>query len=217
MEFRMKSIRSQAGFSFIEVLITAFILATVLMGAVAVQAVAKKSSFEAQQRTVASYLSSDIIERLRLNKTWLQTSLSTASYEVTGIGDGSRSAPACTQSNGGMKDCTGTSLNQHDLFQWEELMSGAFVQVDGNSLPILAEPLACIIIDSTGMAGIMVTWLGRNSEIDMSKAHLAHLGKLSDARLASLLASVSDLSSFSDDCGISDNDRHVYAMVTMIR
>ena len=213
----MTSSRSQSGFSLIEVLITAFIFSTALMGAIAIQAVAKKSSFEAQQRTVASYLGTDIIERLRLNKLWLQGVLAAGSYEVTGVGDNSLSAPSCSESNGGMKDCNGSDLNQHNLFQWQELMLGSLIDNDGSPFPTLSKPLACIVIDSTGLTGVMITWLGRNSRVDATKAGLAQFGQISDARLTTLLGSVTNLTSFSNDCGLSDDDRHVYGMVTMIR
>ena len=53
--------------TFIEVLIALVILIMGILGAVAMQATAKKGSFDAMQRSVASALAQDIIERMRGN------------------------------------------------------------------------------------------------------------------------------------------------------
>jgi type IV pilus assembly protein PilV len=53
--------------SFIEVLIALVILVTGILGAVAMQATAKKGSLDALQRSIASALTQDILERMRSN------------------------------------------------------------------------------------------------------------------------------------------------------
>ena len=57
----------QCGMTFIEVLIALVIMVTGILGAVAMQATAKKGSFDAMQRALASALAQDIIERMRSN------------------------------------------------------------------------------------------------------------------------------------------------------
>lgn len=65
--FFKKSHKSQKGMTLIEVLVALVILVTGIFGAVAMQASAKKGSFDAMQRSVASALAQDIIERMRSN------------------------------------------------------------------------------------------------------------------------------------------------------
>jgi type IV pilus assembly protein PilV len=64
--FHLK-INHQKGMSFIEVLIALVILVTGILGAVAMQATAKKGSLDALQRSIASALTQDILERMRSN------------------------------------------------------------------------------------------------------------------------------------------------------
>ena len=61
----------QKGMTFIEVLIALVIMVTGILGAVAMQATAKKGSFDAMQRSLASSLAQDIIERMRSNNATL--------------------------------------------------------------------------------------------------------------------------------------------------
>ncbi len=55
----------QTGLTFVEVLIALFIIVTGILGAVAMQATAKQSSFDAMQRSLASSLAEDLIARMR--------------------------------------------------------------------------------------------------------------------------------------------------------
>ncbi|MEM5550017.1 type IV pilus modification protein PilV [Pseudoalteromonas sp. NEC-BIFX-2020_002] len=58
---------SLRGFTLIEVLIAFVILSFGLLGAVALQATAKKASFDSMQRAAAVALGNDIIQRMRAN------------------------------------------------------------------------------------------------------------------------------------------------------
>ncbi|KPH64716.1 pilus assembly protein [Pseudoalteromonas porphyrae] len=58
---------SLRGFTLIEVLIAFVILSFGLLGAVALQATAKKASFDSMQRAAAVALGNDIIQRIRAN------------------------------------------------------------------------------------------------------------------------------------------------------
>ena len=71
------------GFTFIEVLIAMFILVTGILGAVAMQATAKKASFDAMQRSLASALAKDVIERMRSNKASLLAGYAGSDYGET--------------------------------------------------------------------------------------------------------------------------------------
>ena len=57
----------QQGMTLIEVLVALFVLVTGVLGAIALQTNAKQGSFDAMQRSLASALAQDIIERIRSN------------------------------------------------------------------------------------------------------------------------------------------------------
>ena len=60
-------IKKHYGMTFIEVLVALFILVSGILGAVAMQHTSKKGSFDAMQRSLATTLAQDIIERMRSN------------------------------------------------------------------------------------------------------------------------------------------------------
>ena len=59
--------RVQSGFTLIEALVTAFILAVGIMGIVSLLSLSKVSQHESIQRTRAVVLADDILERIRRN------------------------------------------------------------------------------------------------------------------------------------------------------
>jgi len=61
--------RTQSGFTLLEVLIAFMVLSFGLLGAVALQAQAKKASFDSMQRAAAISLGEDIMQRIRANDT----------------------------------------------------------------------------------------------------------------------------------------------------
>ena len=61
--------RTQSGFTLLEVLIAFMVLSFGLLGAVALQAQAKKASFDSMQRAAAISLGEDIMQRIRSNDT----------------------------------------------------------------------------------------------------------------------------------------------------
>jgi type IV pilus assembly protein PilV len=58
----------RTGFSLLEVMIAAVVLSFGLLGLVALQTTSKFSGYEARQRTIASWLATDIVERARINR-----------------------------------------------------------------------------------------------------------------------------------------------------
>ncbi len=64
----MRRLTCLAGFSLLEVMIAAVVLSFGLLGLVAMQVQAKFSSYEARQRTIASWLANDMVERLKVNR-----------------------------------------------------------------------------------------------------------------------------------------------------
>jgi len=142
----------QAGFSMIEVLITVFVVAIGLLGIASVQFISKRSNFEAVQRTTATLLANDIIERMRANPGMLLEYAGDAGSPIAPLGGptATRTQPAldCTTSA-----CSPFELSQYDLWEWETALNGLSEQVtaDGSSTGGLHSPTACIT--TTGAAG----------------------------------------------------------------
>lgn len=70
---RLTHNRIQRGFSLIEVLVALVILVIGLIGIFNLHIVAKRGSFESFQQTQASYYANDIINRMKLNRTQLDS------------------------------------------------------------------------------------------------------------------------------------------------
>ncbi len=73
----------------VEVLVAVLIFAVGLLGMAAMQLAAKKSSYEATQRSIATSLSRDILERMRSNPGQI------AAYVANDVGD--TSSPPATR------------------------------------------------------------------------------------------------------------------------
>lgn len=102
----------QKGVGLIEVLVAVFILSGGLMGLAALQTKSLRYNHEAYMRTVASILSSDIIDRLRANSA---EALSTDSYSFTLGENASGDADACETAS-----CSSTALAAYDYKQWSD-------------------------------------------------------------------------------------------------
>ena len=78
----------QSGIGMIEVLVTLFIVSVGFLNMAALQTTAKRSNFDAVQRTTAVMLAHDIVERMRANPGVLET------YLTNGVGGATLNAPA---------------------------------------------------------------------------------------------------------------------------
>lgn len=112
------------GAGLIEVLIALFVVAIGLLGIASLQFMSLRSNFEAVQRTTASLLAQDIIERMRANNQQLESYAGTLETPVAPVGGAtitSEPSPTCTASD----PCTvpGT-LAAHDLWEWEQAIDG---------------------------------------------------------------------------------------------
>ena len=135
----------QKGMSFIEVLIALLILVTGILGAVAMQATAKKGSFDALQRSVASGLTQDILERMRSNDV----------NELNNYADTYQAiAPAaiiaCFTAS---TLCDSAALRAEDTLQWQYGLSGL---IDG---------VGCINVNNNEVM-ITISWQGRENSQD---------------------------------------------------
>ena len=142
------------GMTFIEVLIALVILTVGILGSVAMLAVAKKSSFDALQRSVASTLAQDIVERMRGNSSDVL-----ASYEgVYGAADPGTAPTLCNSS----ALCSNTQLATADIYEWTQAIRGADTLYNSSNSGGLVDGRGCIDVNNITVT-ITVTWQGKSS------------------------------------------------------
>ena len=137
--------RTQNGMTFIEILIALVVLVTGILGAVAMQATAKKGSMDALQRSVASALTQDILERMRSNDI-----NELGNYANTYLAAAPAALTTCFTAG---TLCTPAQLRAEDLVQWQQ---GLFSLIDG---------VGCIAVNNN-LVTITVSWQGRTSTQD---------------------------------------------------
>ncbi len=153
-----KSYSHQLGLSLIEVLVALFIMVTGILGAVAMQASAKKGSFDAMQRSIASALAQDILERMRSNDATILES-----YEGT-YGDGSQAVPAVS-CNLSTALCTPAQRVIYDRYQWEQNLIGTNIKSGTSNVGGLIDPVACIQHTNNNVI-VVISWQGRELTAD---------------------------------------------------
>ena len=143
------------GFYLLEVLVAALILSVGMIGIAGLQLTSKRSNFEATQRTTASLLVQELIERMRGNPDQLAT------YTSGGVG---RTLTGATM---GVVDCSGgcntIQIAQFDLYQWEQALSGVAEQNTGGvNVGGLTAPTACVTGPNggSGTYTVAVAWRG---------------------------------------------------------
>ncbi len=104
--------RTQQGFTLIEVLIAVVILAVGLLGMASLTLNSLQSSQGAALRSQASSLAGDLAERLRANKDF---AISNNTNYLLAANAGTTNKPACVDSNTG---CSTADQAQRDLFEW---------------------------------------------------------------------------------------------------
>ena len=152
---RQPSRARQRGLGLIEVLIALLVFAVGMLGMTTMQLGAKRASYEATQRSIATSLARDILERMRSNPAAL------VSYEVSELG--SATVAAGTNCNTG--PCTATQLAGRDLYEWSELLKGASEQITVSGVTTdaggLVDYRACIT-ETLGLVEVAIAWRGIN-------------------------------------------------------
>ncbi|PKF61221.1 type IV pilus modification protein PilV [Psychromonas sp. psych-6C06] len=152
---------THGGFSLIEIMISAFILALGLLGLAGMQSTAVKSTIEIQQRSLANSLITDITERMQLNRLWLSGAGN--SYSIDSLTDANLSIPNCIGSGGVFVNCSGEDIKNNDLYEWKQKFTGAEVNASTNGENGLVEADACIAVSpASGSDGelvqIVISW-----------------------------------------------------------
>ena len=176
----------QSGFTLIEALVAAFVLAVGIMGIVSLLSLSKVSQHESIQRARAVVLADDILERIRRNPAGMSVyrcatfsveppdsvEPSDICLEMEPLGDAGRGAepvPNCHSAT-----CSKTELAAHDLWTWERLLDGASAIVTDGGAPTvgLRNVSACINFtaddgrQNTGIVDVVIQWQGLQETAD---------------------------------------------------
>jgi type IV pilus assembly protein PilV len=145
-----------AGFSLLEVLVAVLVLGIGLTAVASIQMTSKRANFEAVQRATAAVLTQDIIERMRVNPGEL------AVYTNGGLGLTLSGTTMAAQSCSG--GCTPAQLASHDLYEWEQALSGVTEQEGGQNTGGITLPTACIFGPNggSGVYTVAIAWRGLN-------------------------------------------------------
>ncbi|MBO9490149.1 type IV pilus modification protein PilV [Endozoicomonas sp. G2_1] len=153
--------KNSAGFSFIEVLVALVILASGILGAVAMQTTAKKGSFDAMQRSMASALAQDIIERMRNNDID-----QLANYAGTyGAGNFAQGNNCDTPAN----LCSPVNIRIRDQYEWEQKLIGSDTKSGNVNAGGLSSASGCINHNNNAVT-VVVSWEGRTEVADGADA-----------------------------------------------
>jgi len=113
----------QRGFTLIEVLVTVIILAIGLLGLAGLQLGGLRYSFSAYQRSQATIMANDIVDRMRANRTVAEA----GAYDID-IGDD----PDDQDCTGVAANCTAANMADADLFEWKQALADILPAGDGS-------------------------------------------------------------------------------------
>ncbi|MES3008806.1 MAG: type IV pilus modification protein PilV [Pseudomonadota bacterium] len=157
------------GIGMIEVLVTLLVISVGFLSMAGLQTVAKRSNFDAVQRTTAVILTQDILEKMRANPLSLEEYLTGG----TGLGGGTLTEPdqGCTSA----ERCNTAQLAAYDQWLWEQsidgatetrMLDGALTETGG-----LSDPTGCVTGPAAGGAGIYtvtIVWRGLSELTNLS-------------------------------------------------
>lgn len=145
--------KNHNGFSLIEVLIALFVFAIGILTVAGLQIVSKRTNYEAIQRTTATYLAYDILERMRANPDEL------GEYVDNTLGE-FRAAPGTNCRNSA---CDATQMAAFDVWEWQQAILGVAEQSANGNAGGLVNPTGCIsgpAVGGEGLYTITIAWQG---------------------------------------------------------
>lgn len=146
--------RKIVGMTFIEVLVALVLIVTGILGAVAMQASAKKGSFDAMQRSLASAIAQDMMERIRANDVSVIGNYVANNYGVT-----LDTAPD-NRCNTTGNLCNAAAMVLNDKYEWEASLMGADVLKGESRAGGLSGSVGCISRNLNEVT-VVVSWQGR--------------------------------------------------------
>ncbi|OMH33720.1 type IV pilus modification protein PilV [Motiliproteus sp. MSK22-1] len=165
---RKGKLRTNQGFSMLEVLISLVLLTSVLLGATAMQLTSLQNNRGAFYRSQASIIAADIADRIRVNSSYAASSM--AAYSFNSVSSAIPANGNCITAEEG---CTAASLAQQDLREWAENFSDvAGVGNDNSNYTALLPGGSGSVTASGAIYMVQVNWteLDWNITTDTNKA-----------------------------------------------
>lgn len=157
-KYSLHGASQEQGFSLIEVLVALFVLSVAILGIAGLQVTSKQTNFESVQRTTATFLAQELLERIRTNETQLTV------YTAAGLG---RTIELQTSDNIAVTNCnTATcdpaTLAMYDLYEFSQAIRGVAEMSGINATGGLVEPTVCITGPDTtpGFVSVAIAWRG---------------------------------------------------------
>ncbi|TRW92786.1 type IV pilus modification protein PilV [Candidatus Methylobacter oryzae] len=135
-----------SGFTLIEILIAALVLAVGLLGLAGLQAASIKNNLSAYNRSQATQLAYDMADRMRANK---NESLDPASGSVIAASTYLTIAPTSAAAQASCETvtgCTRAQMAQNDLFQWNAALAGTLPSGTGTITVVAATRVFTITV-----------------------------------------------------------------------
>lgn len=159
----------QSGFTLIEITIAMLLLSIGLVGAALLQTNAKRSSFDALQRSMATAIANDIVVRMRSNVP-AQAGESLVEYNGMNYGQGSALPEPENRCRNSADPCVSFSqIRMNDLYEWDQLLRGSSVTLAGRTTSGLLKPVGCVDFNQ-GTLSVVVSWQGKNKIFDAASA-----------------------------------------------
>lgn len=158
--------RIQSGFSLVELVVAMGVMAVGLVGTVAMQATAKQNGVDSAQRTLATNLAQNMINRIRLNRENI------ASYVASdyGVATYSTNLP-CLYSANDQQVCTSQQLAAFDSAEWNAMLNGESLAGNNSRVSGLVNPVACVsYTQASGEVTVVISWTGRKITADAGTA-----------------------------------------------
>ncbi|MEO8440935.1 MAG: type IV pilus modification protein PilV [Betaproteobacteria bacterium] len=156
----MLRLKSSAGFTLIEILVTFVIIALGLLGLGAFQLRIQQAGLEAYNRAQALVMLDGIVNRINANRQAAPCYAITtaAGRPYLGYADVNHaSAITCA----GFGDANTQQLAVNDLNEWDRLLQGAREAVAGNAAGVAFGARGCILFDSaTSTYTVAIAWQG---------------------------------------------------------
>ncbi len=158
MKVAEPAMRRMTGVGLIEVLVTLVVFSLGMLSLAALQGVAKKANFDALQRTNASLMAYDLLERMRSNNQALTSYVSAS--DLGGGTLGPQPALACNNING---PCSTQQIAAFDLWEWERILDGNMETRANAATGGLVAATTCIngpVLGGSGAYSVTIAWRG---------------------------------------------------------
>jgi len=139
-------------------MVALFVLSIAMIGIAGLQVTSKRTNFEAVQRTTATLLAQELLERIRANDEQLTV------YTNGGLGRTIQLAGSdgITATDCATSACDAATLAMYDLYEFSQALSGVAETAGGNATGGLTEPTVCITgpVASPGFVNVALAWRG---------------------------------------------------------